>query len=212
MLEKSFIADANIFIDAPSNTIAVPVDITCLALPVTLVNIASSVSNPAIAANPLPISSQLIPPNFSIAFANMSMEEANITIPMADDFIFLLNFAKFMNNANSAISAPTPTRPFAIPSQLIEDNFFIAPAKIRIATLIPIITEIDLITPFISVLIFVNIASEPNNSAKRTVIPERDFANAFPSIVEIANIDAANMPIATAILSRIPAFNCFWYA
>ena len=58
--DRSFTADANIFIDPPIAIIPIPSDAMPLTLLVSFENTASSVSNPPIPASPLPSSSQLI--------------------------------------------------------------------------------------------------------------------------------------------------------
>ena len=137
ILPKSDIADANIFIDAAIITKEAPVDMTCLALPARLVNMANSSNNPPIAASPLPISAHLIPPKSLHAEANTLIAADMIRIPTAVDMALPSNLARRKNPATSPRSTPTPTNPLASPPQFNSDrsiqaeaNTFIAKASI----------------------------------------------------------------------------------
>ena len=83
ILPKSDIADANIFIAAAISIKARPVEITCLASPVSLVNAVISSRSAAIDARPLVISPHDIEPKSLQAEARTLIAEARMTIPVA---------------------------------------------------------------------------------------------------------------------------------
>ena len=159
----SLIADANIFIAEPNIIIATPVVIIYFAFPVTLVNIANSVSNAAIETKPFLISFHFMSPKFSTAFDNISNAEDKITIPIDVRVILPLNLAAFKNIEISAIKTPIATNPFIISLTLIDDIFFNAPANITTAILIPIIRDIALVASLKLVDILLKEVSDPNN-------------------------------------------------
>ena len=137
--EKSFTADANIFMAAPIAMSATPVEITCLALPVSLVKAVTSARSTAIDASPLPMSSHFISPKSLQAEANTLIAAERITIPVAVVMDLPLNFAVLRNRETSASNTPTPTRPFTswFQSNLAscsqtEARILIAAAKITI--------------------------------------------------------------------------------
>ena len=205
---KSFTADAIIFKAAPNKIIEVPVDKICLALPVNLVKAVNSISKPPIDASPLPISLQLRDPKFLTAYERTNNAADKTSIPLAVLPSFLSNEANFRNTNNSAINAPTDTKPFAIPSQPIVDSTFIAEDKIRIATAKLFIKLTAFIVPLKFESIFPNKANDPTNSANKTAIAPNALFNESGSIVEITKIEAANNAIADAIFNNAPAFNC----
>ena len=202
---KSFIALANIFIDDASITIAVAVDITFLAFPVSFVNAEISRSRAPTLARPFPISSHDIPPNFFTADARTTIAEERIKIPIDVLVILPSSFANPRNRASSAIKPPIATSPLTIPSGFIEDNFLSALANIRTAALMLIIAVHALNVPVKSPLILLNIASEPINSPNNAVIAPREAVNFSGLIVAITKIEAAKMPIAPAIFNKVPA-------
>ena len=139
IVEKSLIDEANIFIAEPIAIKAIPVEITCLALPVRFVKSVISVSKAPIDKRPFPISPHFILPKSSQAEANTLIAAANITIPVAVITDFPLNLAVFMNSETSANKTPTPVKPLASCSQLnfarslhTEANTLIAAANITI--------------------------------------------------------------------------------
>ena len=114
--------------------------------------------------------------------------------------------AIFLNAATSIVVNPsTPTTPLAISSQLRLDNFFIAEARIKIATDIPIMAVTALATPVMLRFILLNIANEPINSANNTVIAPREEDNLSWSIMDSTSNEAAKIPIAAAIFISVPA-------
>ena len=205
IVPKSFIALANIFIADASITIAVAVDITFLAFPVSFVNADTSSSSAPTLASPFPISSHDIPPNFFTADARTTIAEERINIPIDVPVILPSSFAKFKNRASSAIKPPIATRPFTIPSGSIEDNFLSALANIRTAVLMLIIAVQALNVPVKSPLILLNTAREPISSPNNAVIAPSEAVSFSGLIVAITKIEAANIPIAPAIFSKVPA-------
>ena len=114
----SFAEETNIFIAAAMAIRAIPVDITCFALPESLVNARTAAKSPATEARPFPISSQLIEAKSLQTDARIFNAAAKITIPVAVAIVFPLNLAVLKNKDTPANRAPTPTRPLAISSQL----------------------------------------------------------------------------------------------
>ena len=99
----------------------------------------------------------------------------------------------------------TPTTPLPIPSQSNSANFFIAEARIKIATDMPIMVVTALAVPVRLRFILLNIANEPINSANKTVIAPREEDNLSWSIVDSTSNEAAKIPIAAAIFISVPA-------
>ena len=173
ILPKSDIADANIFIAAAISIKARPVEITCLASPVSLVNAVISSRSAAIDVRPLVISPHDIEPKSLQAEARTLIAEARMTIPVAVKTAFPLNFALFRKISTSARRTPTPTSPFAISSQSISPRLFTAVESILIAAANRIIPVADL-EAFLS-----NLAVLRNRSisASNTPTPIRPSAN-----------------------------------
>ena len=196
------------FILVASRLIATPIDIALLTLLVVLVNTLIKVNSPPIAATPFPISSQFIQLNSSIALDNISIAVAINTNPVALLLIFPVRSVFEINNDNSVINAPIPTSPLLNPPQSIDAIFFKAFAKIPIDILIAIIKEHAFIVleilPCISEILF----KACTNSTNKTVNATNELVNASAFIVDSVKIAPAKIPIATAILIRVPAFNC----
>ena len=155
-------------------------------------------------SKPFAISSQLKLLRDLTADAITLIAAANITIAVAFDMAFLLNFAVAMNASNSASNTPTPTRPLASSLQLRLAIFFTALDKTRTA-------EANM-TSFVAPLpdtppSLLNAAIATINSVIITVIAPREPASLSLSTREIATIDAAKMPIAVAIFISVPAFS-----
>ena len=130
---------------------------------------------------------------------------ARITIPVAVEVAFLLNFAVAIKASSSASNTPTPTKPFANCSQLKSANFLTALERMRTAPA----NTISFVEPFpVNPPSLLNTAIAPIKSANITVIAPSDAESFSLSIKEMTTIEAAKIPIAVAILSKVPAFNC----
>ena len=127
------------------------------------------------------------------------------TNPVALLLIFPVRSVFEINNDNSVINAPIPTSPLLNPPQSIDAIFFKAFAKIPIDILIAIIKEHAFIVleilPCISEILF----KACTNSTNKTVNATNELVNASAFIVDSVKIAPAKIPIATAILIRVPA-------
>ena len=93
----------------------------------------TSVSAPAIPANPLAIVAKLRLPIFSIASPNISIAAPKTVIPTAVEVTFFTLPVNLVNIATSANTAATPTKPLIIPAVSIPANLPTADANIVIA-------------------------------------------------------------------------------
>ena len=113
------------------------------------------------------------------------------------------------NNAIAPTIAPikavTPVTPFATPFQSNEPSLTNADDKIRIAVAIPIIIVAAFIAPTPITSILLNSAIAPINSPNNILIAVSDDVNLPGSILDKIKSDAARIPIADAILIRVPA-------
>ena len=183
---------------------------------------ATTNKDPAIPVRPFSIPSQLILLRSSIAEANIFIAPAMAirAIPVDIRFCcvlaekspfldklntFWLDPISLVNPTITAIKAAIAATPLPIPSQSNSANFFIAEAKIKIATDMPIMTVTALAVPMRLRFILLNIANEPINSANKTVIAPREEVSFSESINDSTSNEAAKMPIAAAILISVPA-------
>ena len=183
---------------------------------------ATANKDPAIPVRPFSIPSQFILLRSSIAEANIFMAPAIAirAIPVDIRFCFVLaEKSPFLDKLNTfwldpislvnptitAIKAAIAATPLPIPSQFNSANFFIAEAKIKIATDMPIMAVTALAVPVRLRFILLNIANEPINSANKTVIAPREEVSFSESINDSTSNEAAKMPIAAAILISVPA-------
>ncbi len=134
ILPNFLATETNIFIAAPTNANETPIDTMRFVFPASFVNSASSVSKAPTPASPFPISSQDIAAKSPQTDASILSAADRITIPVAVDMAFPLNFAVFRKNETSAKSTPTPARPLPSSSQLKPDKSSQAPARTRTAT------------------------------------------------------------------------------
>ena len=128
-----------------------------------------------------------------------------MTIPVAVVILPLLNFAVAINASNSASNTPTPTSPSANSPQLKSAIFLTALERTRTAAA----NTIRFVEPFpLKPPSLLKAAIAPIKSANITVIAPSDAESFSLSIKEMTTIEAAKIPIAVAILSKVPAFNC----
>ena len=204
---KSATAEANIFIAAPIAANATPVETTCFAFPVRLVNIVISVSNTPTLARPFPISVHDIAPKSLHADANIFMDAARITIPVAVVIAFPLNFAILRNTATSASNTPTPVNPLPSSDQFKLDRSLQTDAKILIAA--ENITR--LVAPLTNCPLPLDIIfAEATTIADKPAIPTSPLAIPSQSRSEIFFIAPARIATAAAIaIMAVQAFVTF---
>ncbi len=206
ILPKSQQADARIFIAAPSTTIPIETESIFTLNFAVLRKISTSASRTPIPARPFASSSQLSAAKSTQADDNTLIAAENITMLTAPFIAFPLTLdSKAAAPAITPASAPTPTIPFAISSQLSEDIFFIAPASIDTenARAISIVAVLD--TPRNFRLILPNTASAVITSASKTVTAARLPESLSSSIAESAIKDTVSIATAAAIFSNVPA-------
>ncbi len=187
ILPKSDIADANIFMAAAISIKARPVEITCFASPVSLVNAVISSRSAAIEVRPLVISPHGIEPKSLQAEARTLIAEERITMPVAVKTAFPLNFALFRKTSTSARRTPTPRSPFAISSQSISPRLFTAEESILIAAANRIIPVADL-EAFLSNLAVLRNRSTSANNTPTPISPSANCSGFNSAIFFIARL------------------------
>ena len=206
---------ANMTNAADNANIPAPLPKLNLAPFIIFINAAiSSIATPA-AVNPLVNCSTFKSPNFSTASAITINAAANITKAPAVFRMFLDEVSiSFVAVHNINIEPAIPANPFAISPHCNPERFLTAAditnnaADIAsIAPAIPVILPnaaplVTAIRPYIAATI----------SANSIVTPTKPFDSSSVSRFDNTNKAAANIPIADAIFSNVPAFKLFWYA
>ena len=206
---KSLQEDANTFIAAANITMPVAVVVVFKLNFAKFKKAAISAINTPTAINPLAICFQLSSDKSLHTDANILIAAANITSPVAPLMIFFFCVdITFANIVTVAVKPVIPISPLAIPFQSSSARFFKDPASIFMDIDIAIIIVEVLNTLFGELLILPKMAIAPIKFTKSIVMPPIDADNLSLSINDKATIDADNMPIAIAILIRVPAFNC----
>ena len=204
MLPMIFMAVPKI-ISADANPI-IPTALRAMSLGSKRAAMIKTVKPPAKAVNPLPISSQDMPPMIFMAAANINT--ANDKVLIAFDVLLICLSGNIYVAVIKTVKPPAKAvNPLPISSQDRPLMIFMAAANIRRATdkLIIALATLFISPSSLPSIILVNADIAIINSANKVVIATKELVSFSESISDNTNREAAKIPIATAMVFRVRA-------